>query len=76
MATLVVINGQATLNLDMDNKDLLRLMDDVRGRIEAGGGFWVRSVGDESTAPQAIWVPPGSIVQFRFERNTVPPEVT
>jgi hypothetical protein len=79
MATLTVFNGQTSVTMQMSNDDdLLRLMQDATDRIEAGEGFWVTYAGDESTSigAQALWAPPGSMVQFGFDHSTaVPPRV-
>ena len=67
MAALMVINGRATLALDMNNDDLRRLMKDATSLLWAGEGFWATSAADDSTGPMALWIPPGSIVQFQFD---------
>ena len=69
MAALMVINGQATVTLDMSNDELRRLMTAVSARLWAGEGFWATSVPDRSSGPKALWVPPGSLVQFHFDRG-------
>jgi hypothetical protein len=67
MAALMVINGRATLALDMNNDDLRRLMKDATPLLWAGEGFWATSAANHSTGPIALWVPPGSIIQFQFD---------
>jgi hypothetical protein len=67
MAALMVTNGRATLALDMNNDDLRRLMKDATSLLGAGEGFWATSAADHSTGPMALWIPPGSIVQFQFD---------
>ena len=69
MATLRVVNGQGTVILQMANDDLRRLMKDVAPHLRAGEGFWARSAADRSSGPKALWVPPGSIVQFELDHG-------
>ena|SRR5918994_4581326 len=67
MAALIVVNGHATVTMTMSNDDLRHLMDDVTARSWTGQGFWATSGPHDSTGPKALWVPPGSIVQFQFD---------
>ena len=67
MAALLAFNGHASVTVNYTDADLGRMMDNVRDRIEAGEGFWANSGGDDRTGAQTLWVPPGSMVQFRFD---------